>query len=247
MNSIHEPGSRTMSKNRLKNSTESNQAKNRLIAPSAQPTGRAARPGLRAARAPCLLPRPAPMRPACVPPRPHAPVTPAVTPPSAGRLCPCQRPPAACAPCARPAPSLLLRWAVAHFRFCIPFFFFFFFISFNYWKIPKKYLFIYFLSFSSTPINLLKFIPYIFFFSFPNKPNKLLKFILFIFLFQFTHCKLQGLFSNMPMCYLPKHTNYHITHTTCHTHQTHTYNHSSIHMITHKTHMPCPSFVPCLS
>ena len=85
----------------------------------------------------------------------------------------------------------------------------------------------------------------IFFFS--NKPNKLLKFILLILLFQFTHCKLQGLFSNMPMCYLPKHTNIHITQTTCHTHQTHTYNHSSIHMITHKTHMPCPSFVPCLS
>ena len=126
----------------------------------------------------------------------------------------------------------------------VPIFFFFFFISFSHWKIPKN-IFIYFLPFSSTPINLLKFISSIFFF--PNKPNKLLKFILLILLFQFTHCKLQGLFSNMPMCYLPKHTNIHITRTTCHTHQTHTYNHSSIHMITHKTHMSCPSFVLCLS
>ena len=145
-----------------------------------------------------------------------------------------------------PVPSLLLKWAVAHFRFCAIFFFHFFQPLEN-----TKNIFIYFLSFSSTPINLLKLISFFLyryiFFSFSNKPNKLLKFILRIFLFQFTHCKLQGLFSNMPMCYLPKHTNINITHTTCHTHQTHTYNHSSIHMITHKTHMPCPSFVLCLS
>ena len=37
MNSVHEPGSRTMSKNRLNNSTESNQAKDRPSALSAQP------------------------------------------------------------------------------------------------------------------------------------------------------------------------------------------------------------------
>ena len=115
-------------------------------------------------------------------------------------------------------------------------------------KYQKKYIYLF--SFIFQYINKfikIYFISIILFFSFPNKPNKLLKFILFIFLFQFTHCKLQGLFSNMPMWYLPKHTNIHITHTTCHPHQTHTYNHSSIHMITHKTHMPCPSFVPCLS
>ena len=164
---------------------------------------------------------------------------------------PCRAP---CLPAARPcrpAPGCLMRsmgsspFQVLHTFFL--FFFPFFFISFSHWKIPKN-IFIYFLSFSSAPINLLNFISSIlFFFSFPNKPNKLLKFFLFIFLFQYTHCKLQGSFSNMPMCYLPKHTNIHITHTTCHTHQTHTYNQSSIHMITHKTHMSCPSFVPCLS
>ena len=37
MNSIHEPGSQTMSKNQLMNSTESNRVKNRPSAPSAQP------------------------------------------------------------------------------------------------------------------------------------------------------------------------------------------------------------------
>ena len=81
MNSIHEPGSRTMSKNRLKNSTESNRAKNRLSAPSAQPTGPAARPGRAQAcvpRAPlacCRARAPhalAPRLRATAPPRTHA-------------------------------------------------------------------------------------------------------------------------------------------------------------------------------
>ena len=54
MNSVHEPGSRTMSKNRLRNSIESYRAKNRLSASSAQPIGPVARPG-RAPRA--YLPR----------------------------------------------------------------------------------------------------------------------------------------------------------------------------------------------
>ena len=53
MNSVHEPGSQTMSKNRLMNSTESNRAKNRLSVPSAQPTG----PATRLGRAPCRAPR----------------------------------------------------------------------------------------------------------------------------------------------------------------------------------------------
>ena len=73
MNSVHEPGSRTMSKNRLRNSTESNRAKNRLSAPNAQPTGLAARPG----RAPCRAPRAlrlpvAPLPPAARVPGPSA-------------------------------------------------------------------------------------------------------------------------------------------------------------------------------
>ena len=309
MNSVYEPGSRIMSKNRLRNSTESNRVENRPSAPSAQPIAspraQAARlaslaprapraPATAAARAPaCHACAPAPRARACVPraraaccrtpvplaaarpchllsraPAPRAPQrrAPAPVPTSACRLLaharqcaqPAPHAPAPHAPApapqrlpARPAPcpaQPYAQWAVALFRFCILFFFsFFFFISFSHWKTPKN-IFIYFLSYSSTPINLLKFISSILLlFSFPNKPNKLLKFILFIFLFQFTHCKLQGLFSNMPMCYLPKHINIHITHTTCHTHQTYTYNHSSIHMITHKTHMSCPSFVPCLS
>ena len=58
MNSVHEPGSRTMSKNRLRNSTESNRAKNRL---SAQPWPARARPACACCRAPA-----APAR-ACTP------------------------------------------------------------------------------------------------------------------------------------------------------------------------------------
>ena len=241
MNSIHEPGSRRMSKNRLRNRTESNRAKNRLSAMSAQPTDPTVRPGrapcraLRAPRLPAARPcRPAPARPlrparrapaACarMPPLPRAPMPPATARPRA----PHAPTPRACArasvhlPPARPTAPLraqrsaqrsarlpYAQWAVAHFRFCI---FFFSFLSAT--GKYQKNIFIYFLSFSSTPINLLKFISSILFF-FPNKLNKLLKFILFIFLFQFTHCKLQGLFSNMPMCYLPKHTNIqHVIHT----------------------------------
>ena len=59
MNRVHEPGSRTMSKNRLKNSTESKLGQNRLSAPSAQPTGPAACPGRLTGHAPracCLCP-----------------------------------------------------------------------------------------------------------------------------------------------------------------------------------------------
>ena len=37
MNSVHEPGSRTMSKNRLRNNTKSKRIENRPSAPSAQP------------------------------------------------------------------------------------------------------------------------------------------------------------------------------------------------------------------
>ena len=182
-------------------------------------------------------------------------VPPSARPPSAHLRTPstpCARllRPACCAsaPTTRPRlPSAQpAQWAVA-IQVLYQFFFFSLYIFFFHLSATGKYQKIHlFISFIFQHTN--KFIKiyflYIFFFS--NKPNKLLKFILLILLFQFTHCKLQGLFSNMPMCYLPKHTNIHITHTTYHTNQTHTYNHSSIHMITHKTHMPCPSFVPCL-
>ena len=125
MNNIHEPGSRTMSKNRLRNSTESNRVKNR---PSAQPTGPTARPGraqacvprepltccnARAphARGPCAL-GPcarapcAPLLRAAAPPRarvaccraPQRPARPNAPRAPAPRLRPCQRPPVACAP-----------------------------------------------------------------------------------------------------------------------------------------------------
>ena len=108
MNSVQEPGSRTMSKNRLRNSIESNRAKNRL---SAQPTGPAARPG----RAPsACLPRacsaqrparPAPHAPSA--PRAQRPARPAPMPP--GRVFRLRKracsAPAACA--SRPAALLL--------------------------------------------------------------------------------------------------------------------------------------------
>ena len=56
MNSIHEPSSRIMSKNRLRNSTESNRVENRPSALSAQPIAspRAQRPGLTPAAQPAL-------------------------------------------------------------------------------------------------------------------------------------------------------------------------------------------------
>ena len=104
MNSVHEPGSRTMSKNRLRNRTESNRAKIRLSAPSAQPTGPAARPGHEPCRA-SRLPHPAlaAQRP-CLP----------------APACPAPRAPTACAPARlSPAPSAP---AAAHARSpnCLP-------------------------------------------------------------------------------------------------------------------------------
>ena len=75
MNSAHEPGSRIMSKNRLKNNTESIRIENRPSAPSAQPV---ASPRAQAARP---APRPRACRPASPAPRaPHAPA------PAAARL-----------------------------------------------------------------------------------------------------------------------------------------------------------------
>ena len=52
MNSVHEPGSRTMSKNRLRNNTESIQIENRPSAPSAQPVASPLAHAVRACQAP---------------------------------------------------------------------------------------------------------------------------------------------------------------------------------------------------
>ena len=54
MNSVHEPGSRTMSKNRLRNNIESNRIENRPSAPSAQPVASLRTQAARAWLAPCL-------------------------------------------------------------------------------------------------------------------------------------------------------------------------------------------------
>ena len=93
MNSDHEPGSRTMSKNRPRNSTESNWAKNRLSSPSAQPVGQqraqvAPRPPSQLC--PALSAR---VRACCRSPAPHAPrpSLPRARPPRT-----CKRTPRAC-------------------------------------------------------------------------------------------------------------------------------------------------------
>ena len=73
MNSVYEPGSRIMSKNRLKNNTESNRIENRPSAPSVEPVGSACPARLqRPCRAfPALLSPVRPARPtACAPSRP---------------------------------------------------------------------------------------------------------------------------------------------------------------------------------
>ena len=100
MNNVHEPGSRTMSKNWLRNSTESNRAKNRPSAPSAQ-LGPARAPRPRAPHAPA---RPLPRvchAPAARLPRPRS--APAAPP---QRAC---RDPAARLPRPRSAPAPSLR------------------------------------------------------------------------------------------------------------------------------------------
>ena len=118
----------------------------KLRAPSSAPAARPARPVAHAPRpCACHLQR-TPARPSTPARLPHA-LSPSAQRPSAH----------ACAP-QRSAPSLLLKWAVAHFRFCTFFFFHFFQPLEN-----TKNIFIYFLSFSSTPINLLKFISSFFF------------------------------------------------------------------------------------
>ena len=95
MNSVHEPGSRIMSKNRLRNNTESNRIENRPSAPSTQPVASPRAQAARPAPRPCppraclqrapRLPRPkgAAAAPACAPlslARPSAPPSPAERP-----------------------------------------------------------------------------------------------------------------------------------------------------------------------
>ena len=129
MNSVHELGSRTMSKNRLRNSTESNWAKNKLSAPSAQPIGPAARPG----RAPCRAPRlpaarpcqPTPKRPRAQLPARHAPRAHAACTPAC-RL----RPRAYRAP-APERPAALCSMGSSPFQVLHTFFFSFFFHFFQ--------------------------------------------------------------------------------------------------------------------
>ena len=66
MNSVHEPGSRTMSKNRLRNNTESNRIENRPSASSAQPVASPRVCRLRLPKAPAARPA------LLLPPAPHA-------------------------------------------------------------------------------------------------------------------------------------------------------------------------------
>ena len=100
MNSVHEPGSRTMSKDRLRNNTESIQIENRPSAPSAQPvaslraqaahpTPRPRAPRAQAARAPRLPAARSPSASCSPPAAPRAP---------ASAACLCLRPALARAP-----------------------------------------------------------------------------------------------------------------------------------------------------
>ena len=128
MNSVHEPGSQTMSKNRLRNNTESIRIDNRPSAPSAQPIAsprtqaarpaprpRAQRPGrtgparptpacraLPACRAPAAI---ASLRVRCAPRAPVCPLRsacPCAPTPTPQRL---RAPPCACAP-----PGRIVAW-----------------------------------------------------------------------------------------------------------------------------------------
>ena len=114
------------------------------------------------------------------------PSAPAPTPAhaSAPACAPAARPAPACArpaPCVpSPAPSHQTQLGSSPSRFCTNFFFFssfFFFHFFQPLENTKKYIFIYFLSFSSKPINLLKFISsiYIYIYIFPTNQINCLK------------------------------------------------------------------------
>ena len=198
-----------MSKNRLRNSTESNRVENRPSAPSAQPIAsphaqparpsprprayRLASPATRAPRAPA--PAAAQLLRACLP----------ASPLPAARLCrppialSCRAPrlrtqaPRARSPSAQPsakprahapyAPSLrFLPSQCSNGQYPISgSAYFFFFLSFSHWKIPKKYIYLFSFIFQYTN-NLLKFISsllYIFFHFPTNQINCLNLFYLF--------------------------------------------------------------------
>ena len=109
--------------------------KNRLSALSAQPWPAHA-PSAYAQRLPVVR---APRLPAAGPaPAYRAPAT-----------CPRQRAPLLRAQPARPAPSLLLKWAVAHFRFYTPFFFPIYFQLLENTKKIYTYFFFHFLGYSN--------------------------------------------------------------------------------------------------
>ena len=103
MTCVHEPGSRIMSKNRLRNNTESNQIENR---PSAQPVTNLRAPPARPARLACRCRSPSPRarlspeRPARAPARPARLLLPAPRAPRA----PLARPECSHARLLRPAP-----------------------------------------------------------------------------------------------------------------------------------------------
>ena len=168
------------------NSTESNRAKNRLSAPSAQPAGPSSTPGrapsrlLRLCHAPRVRPRPRACCPARLPLAPREPQrlgllayrARAPQRPGPRALEPAPAPaylrpqlPRPCAPSA-PAPmprtlSLVhpvLKWAVAHFRFLLQYIYIFFSLSPATGKFQKKniYTYIYTFIFHNTQIHFYK-------------------------------------------------------------------------------------------
>ena len=187
MNSVHEPGSQTMSKNLTPEKYQVKPGKKQaectectVCYPSNTPD-RAPLPRSYA----LVAPRPCPTHPPppCASARARAPsacVSRARLRRARARLRPPARPCRAACPalrasayapllhaCASPCAQPKLKWAVAHFRFCIYIFFFSFIFFLCYWKITQKYIF-----------------AFPFFFHFLVPPNKFIKiyFILFFFL-----------------------------------------------------------------
>ena len=178
------------------------------------------------ARAVSLAQHPSARTPAC--PCAREPVPPA-------RLAPvlCRAPtrvPAAhpCAPSSQP--SLMLKWAVAHFSVC-PIFF-----SSSHWKMPTK-IFTYFLSFSSTPINLLKFISSILFI-FSHFPTNQINCLNLFYLFSCSSLHIVNSKVCFPTCLCA-------IYISTQTFTSYIHDHTTFHQITKNipnTCMPCPSF-----
>ena len=173
----------------------------------------------------CRAARPTPQRPCAREPRAREPSA-----RSSRARAPCIRAPLRL----RAQPSLMLKWAVAHFSVC-PFFFHFFFLPAT-GKYLKK-IFIYFLSFSSTPINLLKFISSIFFFHFPT--NQIICLNLF-YLFFYSRLHIVNSKVCFPTCLCA-------IYLSTQTFTSYIHDHTTFHQITQNipnTCMECPSFVP---